>query len=272
MDSLTLNIPRGPHVHILLVGATLFILIGIIFAHTFRRTKEVEEDHNTFTSFLRFFYASFLKPHTGDGTGNGQQDALESFYQAQAGVYDATRKRLLRGREDMLELVAAQLVNKAANERTHDSKRIWVDVWNITSKSLFRYLLTLVWQIGGGTGWNIEAMSAFVSVPDFFSSVYLVDFSPSLCKVARKRFARLGWSNVKVICQDARTFRLEDHEHGSGNYEAPVPSPTSNYFGTHRTESSVGGAELVTLSYSLSMIVSGRCSNPLFSATNSSVA
>ena len=54
--------------------------------------------------------------------------ALESFYKAQAGVYDATRRSLLRGREDMLGLVAAQLVQKAASERTHDPKRIWVDV------------------------------------------------------------------------------------------------------------------------------------------------
>ncbi|KAJ4296978.1 hypothetical protein N0V88_003894 [Collariella sp. IMI 366227] len=86
--------------------------------------------------------------------------------------------------------------------------------------------------VGGGTGWNIEAMSEFLNVPEFFSSVYLVDFSPSLCEVARKRFARLGWTNVKVICEDARKFRLEDYE--------SVLLP--------------GGADLVTMSYSLSMI------------------
>jgi len=34
-------------------------------------------------SFSRFFYASFLKPHSGDGTHTGQQAALESFYKAQ---------------------------------------------------------------------------------------------------------------------------------------------------------------------------------------------
>jgi betaine lipid synthase len=129
MASLTPSILlKDPHSQIILVGATLVLLIAVIFAVTLRPAKQDEENQNTFTSFLRFFYASFLKPHTGDGTGNGQQDALESFYKAQAGVYDATRKRLLRGREDMLELVAAQLVNKAANERTHDEKRIWVDV------------------------------------------------------------------------------------------------------------------------------------------------
>jgi hypothetical protein len=130
MASLTPSILlKDPHTQIFIVGATLVVLIGVIFAATLRPSKdEGEKDPSAFTSFLRFFYASFLKPHTGDGTGNGQQDALESFYKAQAGVYDATRKRLLRGREDMLGLVAAQLVQKAAKERSHDTKRIWVDV------------------------------------------------------------------------------------------------------------------------------------------------
>jgi betaine lipid synthase len=97
-------------------------------------------------------------------------------------------------------------------------------------------------------------MSAYVSVSDFFSSVYLVDFSPSLCEVARKRFARLGWTNVKVVCQDARLFRLEDHENMPGNTVGCSRSPTSSYFPTEH--SFVGGADLITLSYSLSMIVS----------------
>jgi betaine lipid synthase len=119
-------LPKDPHTQILIAGATLVLLIGVIFAAA-RSTKEDEESPSAITSFLRFFYASFLKPHTGDGSG-GQQDALESFYKAQAGVYDATRRRLLRGREDMLGLVAAQLTNKTAQDRTHEPKRIWVDV------------------------------------------------------------------------------------------------------------------------------------------------
>jgi len=113
-------------------------------------------------------------------------------------------------------------------------------------------------QIGGGTGFNIEAMSKFVDVPIFFSSVYLVDFSPSLCDVARRRFARLGWGNVKIVCQDAREFRLEDHEcepPGEG-VERPRTSSRSmlSYFVQEQPEH--GGAGLITLSYSLSMIVS----------------
>src|SRR5689334_3857608 len=95
-------------------------------------------------------------------------------------------------------------------------------------------------------------MSEFVNVPEFFSSVYLVDFSPSLCEVARKRFARLGWTNVKVVCEDARKFRLEDYENGlSGGRTSPTRSSTS-YFEPRPDH---GGADLVTMSYSLSMIV-----------------
>ncbi|KAF7902650.1 hypothetical protein EAF00_002553 [Botryotinia globosa] len=237
MASLTLNILREPQNQIFTTVVVLFFFIAVIFfarnASLYpKNSTQDEENPSALKSFLRFFYASFLKPHNGDGTENGQQDALESFYKAQAGVYDATRKRLLRGRKDMLALVAAQLVNKASRERTHDTKRIWVD-------------------IGGGTGWNIEAMSEYVSVPEFFSSVYLVDFSPSLCDVARKRFKRLGWKNVKVVCQDARTFRLEDHEDIDLEVANLSRSPTSNYFSDSNT---VGGADLITLSYSLSMI------------------
>lgn len=136
MASLTLNILREPQTQIFLTGGILLLFIGIIFiiitTNAFftspKSSDQNEENPSAFKSFLRFFYASFLKPHNGDGTENGQQDALESFYKAQAGVYDATRKRLLRGREDMLALVAAQLVDKASRERTHDTKRIWVDV------------------------------------------------------------------------------------------------------------------------------------------------
>lgn len=132
MASLTPSIlSRDPHTQILAVGATVVVLVAVIFASTLRSSAakyDDDENPSPLTSFLRFFYASFLKPHASGEGVNGQQDALESFYKAQAGVYDSTRKRLLRGREDMLGLVAAQLVQKAAKDRTHDPKRIWVDV------------------------------------------------------------------------------------------------------------------------------------------------
>ena len=106
----------------------------------------------------------------------------------------------------MLALVAAQLRYKEERGAWPSKRPVWVD-------------------IGGGTGWNIEAMQAYLNVQTFFSRIYLVDLSPSLCEVARKRFVRLGWIHVEVICQDARLFSLARSQ-----------------------------VDLITLSYSLSMI------------------
>lgn len=93
-----------------------------------RGTGKDGETPGVLRSFVLFFYSCFIKPHQGDSKAS-QQDALESFYKKQAGAYDATRKLLLRGREDMLALVAAQLEAKA-KMASDDSKtkRIWVDV------------------------------------------------------------------------------------------------------------------------------------------------
>ncbi|KAI1196262.1 hypothetical protein F5X97DRAFT_220693 [Nemania serpens] len=215
---------------IFLVGIGVFLLGGTCLSIISSAKAKDKENPNLIRSLWLFFYSCFLKPHEGDGERN-QQDALESFYKSQAGVYDATRRGLLRGREDMLALAAAQLRLRAEIADSTSSKKIWVD-------------------IGGGTGWNIEAMSRFVDVPTFFDSVYLVDFSPSLCEVARKRFARLGWTNVKIVCQDARTFRLEDHEpvlHGGR-----PRSPEASYYSQEQPRHL--GASLITMSYSLSMI------------------
>ncbi|RPB03397.1 hypothetical protein L873DRAFT_1833842 [Choiromyces venosus 120613-1] len=138
-----------------------------------------------------FFYSCFLKPFSGNTAekNGGQQDALESFYKGQAGIYDATRGKLLRGREEMLALAAAQLKHRLKEKG--EKKAVWVD-------------------IGGGTGYNIETLNKYLSVQGFFSKVYLVDLSPSLCDVARERFTKLGWKNVEVVCMDARVFKLEE--------------------------------------------------------------
>ncbi|KAI1392669.1 uncharacterized protein F4822DRAFT_137295 [Hypoxylon trugodes] len=232
MASLGGNIlPPDPHTKIYLAGVAVVLLVGICYS-TLLLAKKAKDDENPtlLQSLWLFFYTCFLKPHDGDSNGN-QQDALESFYKKQAGAYDATRRALLKGREDMLALAAAQLSSRGKNG-DEKKRRVWVDV-------------------GGGTGWNIEAMSNFVDVPQFFDSVYLVDFSPSLCEVARKRFERLGWDNVKVICQDARKFRLEDHEPTSQG-RRPSGSPIRSYFSQERPK--IGGADLITMSYSLSMI------------------
>jgi len=207
----------------------LFVLAWFLFSFT--DLSILPKAVGVARHYVQFAYSCFLKPHTGDGTGN-QQDALESFYKSQASIYDATRTRLLQGREDMLALVAAQVkYRREMGQISH--KPIWVDV-------------------GGGTGWNIEQMQQQLDVPTFFHAVYLVDLSTSLCDIARQRFERLGWKNVHVICEDARMFSLSDYEAGfeeevkkdfsigQSAYDDDAPDPI--------------GADLLTMSYSLSMI------------------
>ena len=212
--------------------ATVFLVIILVayFTLSFTELSYIPKAYNALHHYGRFAYSCFLKPHSGDGSGS-QQDALESFYKSQASVYDATRTRLLQGREDMLALVAAQVKHRRRTGVI--SKRpIWVDV-------------------GGGTGWNIERMQEHLDVPTFFHAVYLVDLSSSLCDVAKQRFQRLGWKNVHVICQDARTFRLSDYEAGVEDSQREFSIGKSAYDQESRD---YVGADLLTMSYSLSMI------------------
>lgn len=111
------------------IGIALLLLISFLsvtFTLALYGLSRQSKSAAPISTFWTFCYACFLKPHNGDGDGN-QQDALESFYQAQASIYDATRSRLLRGREDMLGLVAAQLKHRVA-EGAIRQKPVWVDV------------------------------------------------------------------------------------------------------------------------------------------------
>lgn len=139
------------------------------------------------------------------------------FYKGQAEIYDTTRNGLLRGRKTMLSLSSAHLRELRTNCSSTDKPQrlVWVD-------------------IGGGTGWNIEAMDAFHPIANF-DAVYLVDLCEPLLDVARRRFARKGWTNVHCICADAASFVLPEPEWAEGS------DPR-------------GSLSFVTFSYSLSMV------------------
>ena len=125
----------------LALALTLTIFYAIIHRFSARGEDVDSVLSSGLRSYLQFFYASFLKPHTGDGQGYQQQQALESFYKCQAGVYDATRKRLLRGREEMLALVSAQLRHRAEQDTT-STQCIWVDVGVVRPTCMSRTLTT----------------------------------------------------------------------------------------------------------------------------------
>lgn len=121
-----------------------------------------------FLSDLKILYHLALKPVRG----KDHQSRLESFYGGQAEAYDDFRKRLLQGREQML------------GDLPLPDGGSWVDM-------------------GGGTGFNIATVGERTRK---LKHVMLVDLSPSLLKVARKRFDEKGWQDVETIEADATTF------------------------------------------------------------------
>ena len=137
--STMMNNVGWPHVYI--AAAAFLVCMFVTFVILLSSGKIKINPNKTGFTYLKFFYATFLKPHESDG--EGQQGALESFYKTQvcywtvsrnqvtdgkATAYDATRRPLLRGREDMLALVAAQLNFKAENKQLQRGKAVWVDV------------------------------------------------------------------------------------------------------------------------------------------------
>lgn len=108
--------------------------------------------------------------------GNTHEERLESFYADQAEGYDAFRKRMLHGRQEMVDAVAEQ-AGDIAGQR-------WV-------------------ELGAGTGQNTEFIGDRVRS---LGQLQLVDLSKSLLEVADKRIAASGWSNVSTIHADATTF------------------------------------------------------------------
>ena len=69
--------------HIYIVGTALLVfgLVGLVLFASSHKNK-IDLDHGAL-SYVKFIWASFLKPH--DKSVEGQQGALESFYKAQVG-------------------------------------------------------------------------------------------------------------------------------------------------------------------------------------------
>lgn len=67
------------YLYLVLAIATILILLG----RAILTLESSPLSSQAVTDFSKFFYASFLKPHSGDGAHTGQKAALESFYKAQ---------------------------------------------------------------------------------------------------------------------------------------------------------------------------------------------
>jgi len=107
--------------------------------------------------------------------GTTHKARLESFYKTQAANYDAYRKRLLHGRQELFMTLP-----------TFEEGAVWVD-------------------LGAGTGSNVEYMQRSGQLGKF-SKVYLVDLSTSLLERADQHIEDNQWTNVSTVEADATTF------------------------------------------------------------------
>lgn len=126
----------------------------------------------SFVTDLRVLYHLVLKPVRG----TTHAERLESFYSQQAGDYDAFRKKLLPGREELLHLIP------------FEDGQSWVD-------------------LGGGTGANLEFIPQTV---ERLREVSIVDLSPSLLQQAEQRIRHRHWSHVETVRADATRFEPFD--------------------------------------------------------------
>jgi S-adenosylmethionine-diacylgycerolhomoserine-N-methlytransferase len=106
------------------------------------------------------------------GKGETHEARLESFYSGQATGYDAFRRRMLHGRDELFSRLAPQ------------AGGIWVD-------------------LGAGTGENAERWGESIAR---FEKGYLVDLSSSLLAVADARIEARQWPNIVTRHHDATTF------------------------------------------------------------------
>jgi S-adenosylmethionine-diacylgycerolhomoserine-N-methlytransferase len=107
--------------------------------------------------------------------GGSHQERLEAFYRHQADGYDAFRKRLLHGRERMMQSLELPVGGRLLD-------------------------------MGGGTGGNVEYLGEKRST---LESITVVDLCPSLLETARRRIEQKGWSNVRTALADVTTFTPE---------------------------------------------------------------
>lgn len=119
---------------------------------------------------LKTVYHMVLSPIRGET----HAERLDSFYRGQAAHYDATRQKMLHGRDELFASLPAP------------AGGVWLD-------------------LGCGTARNAEAWGDRLAS---FREAVLVDLSESLLQVAQQRVDERGWTNVRLEHADATAVDL----------------------------------------------------------------
>jgi S-adenosylmethionine-diacylgycerolhomoserine-N-methlytransferase len=112
--------------------------------------------------------------------GDDHASRLNSFYAGQASDYDGFRKRLLTGREELVDSLEIP------------DGGTWI-------------------EMGGGTGAMVQRLADQVN-PKLarIGRVEIVDLCESLLDVARQRIDSQRWQNVRAVLADATTYSPAD--------------------------------------------------------------
>lgn len=123
---------------------------------------EVEPKRSLLSDFKNLYYILFkaINGKIMKLRGKSIENWSEFFYRGQAKTYDSFRHKMLHGRKPMMGVLPLK------------KGTVWAD-------------------IGCGTGFNLEYLSDWV-VTDDCEHLYLVDYSPSMLKQAKRRAEQLG--------------------------------------------------------------------------------
>lgn len=134
-------------------------------------------------------------------TNNDSHDNFViDYYKDQSDMYDMTRYVLLKKRDQLIKSIKLN--------------GIWID-------------------LACGTGSNLEYLSSDDLLR--FQNIILVDISPDLCEIAKRRIERMRLNNASVICTDILTLNEKNNLNSFKNK-----------------------VNLITISYSLTMIPSWK--------------
>jgi S-adenosylmethionine-diacylgycerolhomoserine-N-methlytransferase len=126
---------------------------------------------NSILSDGRALWHILATPHRG----STHRERLNQFYGGQADVYDSFRKRMLHGRQEMIDSLDVR------------PQGVWVDM-------------------GCGTGENLERFGERL---ELFSGIYLVDLCDALLDVARRRSHSVSTAApISIHAADATQFDL----------------------------------------------------------------
>jgi hypothetical protein len=114
MLGLATLVPRDPFNLVVLAVGVLSVFVLATFAIAFKSKSET----SNFQAYLKFAYACFLKPHTGDKNGD-QQDALVHCFAHDAYSWLIVRRKASTRRRRTCTMLRARDFSK-------DAKICWV--------------------------------------------------------------------------------------------------------------------------------------------------